>query len=417
MSGYSTTAISASCIARAFHLTMEMTMPKHTVSSDRSTPWIINKSGHTWILEKQALISVSSGDAVVIDDGFDKNKLELFGDIVASGSAASAIQIDGDRTTIRLGDKASIGAEQAIAGVGDRTRIINNGDISGDTVAIAQNEHFRIVNNGEVHGGYGISVAQADMITNGRHGLIRGSETGILLFGDGASTIVNKGMIEESTSGDTIVDEDGSVTIRNTGTILGNIAMGGGNDTFDNRGGTFEGHVSGGEGDDRYWMSDDDAEIVEQGGQGYDTIHSSVSMDLPLNIDKLVLTGKKDIDAMGGGDNITIIGNRGDNVIIGLGGTNNLMGGAGRDEITGGIDADNFLFKSNADKEIILDFEDGIDRIVFFPTKNIDAVADIQDHLEQHGADVWIRAAGTIMVVRNIEQNQLTDADFDMVST
>jgi Ca2+-binding RTX toxin-like protein len=140
-------------------------------------------------------------------------------------------------------------------------------------------------------------------------------------------------------------------------------------------------------------------------------------MDLPLNIDKLVLTGKKDIDAMGGGDNITIIGNRGDNVIIGLGGTNNLMGGAGRDEITGGIDADNFLFKSNADKEIILDFEDGIDRIVFFPTKNIDAVADIQDHLEQHGADVWIRAAGTIMVVRNIEQNQLTDADFDMVST
>jgi hypothetical protein len=392
-------------------------MPTHTVRSDRTTPWIINKSGHTWFLEKQALISVMSGDAVVIGEGFNRNKLEIFGDIFASNGSASSIKIDGDRTTLRFGEKARIGADQTITGVGDRTRIFNDGDISGDGIAIAQNAHFRIVNNGAVHGGYGISVAQADMIMNGRHGLIRGSETAILIFGDGASAIVNKGMIEESSSGDTIVDEDGSVTIRNTGTILGNIALGGGNDTFDNRGGTFEGNVSGGEGDDHYWMSDDDAEIVEQAGQGRDTIHASVSMALPLNVESLVLIGSKDIDAMGGGGNEMITGNRGDNVIVGLGGEDGLKGGAGRDEISGGTESDNFIFRANADKEIILDFEDGLDIFVFYSSKSIDDTADILDHLEQHGADVWIKADGTTMVIKNTQLNQLTDADFNFVST
>lgn len=392
-------------------------MPTHTVRSDRTTPWIINKSGHTWILEKQALISVMSGDAVVIGEGFNRNKLEIFGDIFASNGSASSIKIDGDRTTLRFGEKARIGADQTITGVGDRTRIFNDGDISGDGIAIAQNAHFRIVNNGAVHGGYGISVAQADMIMNGQHGLIRGSATGILLFGDGASRIVNKGMIEESTGGDTIVDEDGSVIIRNTGTILGDIDLGAGNDTFDNRGGIFADSVAGGEGDDHYWMSDDEAKIVEQADDGNDTIHAMVSIDLPLNVENLILIGTKNIDAMGGGGDNTIIGNRGDNAIVGLGGTDLLRGGAGRDEISGGAGADHFFFRAHADREIVLDFEDDSDIILFDAMNGIETFADIQDHLEQHGADVWIRAGGTIMVIRNTQLDQLTDADFDVVST
>jgi Ca2+-binding RTX toxin-like protein len=90
----------------------------------------------------------------------------------------------------------------------------------------------------------------------------------------------------------------------------------------------------GGGGDDTYSYGAGDKIVEGKGGAGgFDTIVSSLTVNLAkfANVEAVTLTGKGDIDATGNGAANTLGGNDGDNVLDGGKGADRLVGGNGDD--------------------------------------------------------------------------------------
>jgi len=64
---------------------------------------------------------------------------------------------------------------------------------------------------------------------------------------------------------------------------------------------------------------------------GIDTIESSISLTLPENVEKLILSGSSDLNATGNSLENTLTGNSGNNVLDGMSGADVMVGGAGND--------------------------------------------------------------------------------------
>src|SRR6185369_7716383 len=107
------------------------------------------------------------------------------------------------------------------------------------------------------------------------------------------------------------------------------IVGGAGNDTLDGAGGADT--LTGGSGDDVYVVNNDKDVVIENAGEGMDTVRSSINFTLSANVENLTMTG-------GGGANGT--GNELDNVLTGNSANNNLVGGAGNDTLDGGAGPD-----------------------------------------------------------------------------
>ena len=117
---------------------------------------------------------------------------------------------------------------------------------------------------------------------------------------------------------------------------------GAGNDTITINGPNAD-TLTGGAGDDIYIYNDAADTIVENPGEGSDTIRTAVSFVLPdaaQNIENLTLTGT---------DNINGTGNTTGNVLTGNSGNNVLSGGAGNDSMSGGLGNDIYTVDSAGD--------------------------------------------------------------------
>ena len=183
-----------------------------------------------------------------------------------------------------------------------------------------------------------------------------------------------------------------------------------GNDTLDGGGNRDE--MIGGIGDDTYHFdhNKDRAAEADGEGEGEDLVIATISARLQDNVENLMLNGSSSdgLTAKGnsldnvitgdGGDNTlrgrggddTIAGLSGDDVLQGEGGKDDLSGGAGKDTLaggngddvldggaaddilnggdrndtlTGGSGADVFRFQDDFGRDIILDFEAGLDTI------------------------------------------------------
>ncbi len=98
--------------------------------------------------------------------------------------------------------------------------------------------------------------------------------------------------------------------------------------------------LAGGGGNDVYRISHANVRVVEEAGEGTDTVQSSVSQRLADNVENLELLGSA---------NLTGIGNDLKNVITGNDGKNRLDGGAGADTMIGGLGADTYVVDNAAD--------------------------------------------------------------------
>jgi Ca2+-binding RTX toxin-like protein len=173
----------------------------------------------------------------------------------------------------------------------------------------------------------------------------------------------------------------GSGSIDGTGNTGANLITGNsGNNVLD--GGLGLDTLVGGAGDDTYVVDSATDVITEASAAGTDTVQSSVTCTLALNVENLTLTGGSNINGTGNTAINTMTGNTGNNGLYGLAGADTLdggagidtlNGGAGADNLTGGADGDFFVFATGAvgdtiagiAGDTITDFLTGVDKLQF----------------------------------------------------
>lgn len=111
----------------------------------------------------------------------------------------------------------------------------------------------------------------------------------------------------------------------------GNNVLTGGSGSDSLKGGLGIDTLVGGLGDDHYIIDSSTDNIVENSGEGTDTVETTIDYTLDTNIEYLLLAGGAAIDGTGNSLDNIITGNTGDNVINGKAGNDTMIGGAGND--------------------------------------------------------------------------------------
>lgn len=124
--------------------------------------------------------------------------------------------------------------------------------------------------------------------------------------------------------------------------------------------------IFGGGGDDE--LQGMDGDDVINGGSGSDTISGGADHDLLIGQDGGdTITGNAGNDILrGGAGRDDLNGGEGEDVLKGGTGRDVLNGGAGNDRLTGGSETDRFIFNPGTGRDLILDFELGVDTIFIF---------------------------------------------------
>jgi Ca2+-binding RTX toxin-like protein len=235
------------------------------------------------------------------------------------------IHIDG---TLR----AQRSAISVISSIGPRVTVGKDGLVEGQVSA------FNTFN-----------VGAASFITN--HGVMSSVSGPAINAGNENNSIIgdrialtNTGTIS-SESGVAFRGGAGADIIRNSGTMMGNIDLGGGSNVYDGRGGHLHGEIFSGTGSDRYFV-DGQIDITDTGG--FDLVQSYGDFVLPRGIEVLNLQGAAINGRGNDGDNFlngnlldnVLRGGKGADTIDGGDGNDRLFGEAGNDSITGGAGAD-----------------------------------------------------------------------------
>ena len=340
-------------------------MAINLTSANTTTQIFANVAGDIWVIAERVFVNVV-GDAINGATANGNKTFLIHGHVVADGFASDGIALgsggSGGDNRVHVYDTGSIAAEDvAVESVGGGLVLVNEGSLSGHAQGIFLNDaNNRVVNhgtivstgkgfdsngNGFVLRNYGLIEALSDAVdvtgsghrieNHGTIATLASSAYGIdLRFAGGDNLVVNTGLI----TGGAIAIEAGAgiETVRNSGTIDGDVLLGDGADAFDGRGGTVSGSVRGGAGNDSYAVDDPDIRLVEQAGEGTDTVFAATSFRLGPNFENLTLLGAGNDRGIGNGVGNTINGNDADNVLSGLGGNDVIVGREGDDVIRGG---------------------------------------------------------------------------------
>ncbi|MCE4536433.1 PA14 domain-containing protein [Pelomonas sp. P7] len=255
------------------------------------------------------------------------------------------------------------GADRMAGGAGDDTYLVDN---VGDTVAEAAGEGSDTVRSSV---SFTLGANVEDLVLTGNGNLNgTGNELDNAITGNAGSNRLDGGAGADTLAGgagdDTyVVDDLGDVVVENagegtdtvlasashvleanvenltltgngningTGNELANVVTGNnGNNVLD--GGAGADTLVGGLGNDTYVVDDAGDAIVENAGEGTDTVRSSLGWTLGANLENLVLAGSANIDGTGNALANALTGNAGNNVLDGGAGADTMAGGAGND--------------------------------------------------------------------------------------
>jgi VCBS repeat-containing protein len=185
----------------------------------------------------------------------------------------------------------------------------------------------------------------------------------------GAAAINGTGNVQ-----DNIITGNGADNVLNGMAGNDRLLGGAGNDTLD--GGQGVDSLEGGIGNDTYVVDNAADTVIENAGEGVDTVQASVGYTLAANLENLTLTGSANIDGTGNALDNVITGNGGNNVLNGMDGNDTLIGGAGNDTLAGGAGVDSLQGGAGDDTYII----DDADTIVEAAGAGIDTVQSSISH-------------------------------------
>lgn len=393
---------------------------------NRSSTYDIGDSDATIVLAKNDAITVENGNGIVQGAGFNSDAIQVNGEIhVTNGSG---LRIDGMANTITAGFDSIVTGNIGIwfnnAGSSptmDGNVLINEGQIVATATGLrndAQNTstiNFGTLraDNAVVGVDFGLTLDNKELAT------IEGDSHGIDLSGVTDTTQISKITNHGTISGDiAIVGGDEQENVANHGTINGNVDLAGGNDLFDSRGGTVDGLIEGGDGNDTYIVDSADVSLREEstGGTG-DTVESTVSFRLGANFENLFLLGSAKANAVGNAGADDIHGNKAGNTLKGLGGDDFLFGGKGNDVLIGGAGSDDFVFEDGFRHDVIRDFAAGGAQHDIVNLTDISSIANfsalMKHHVEEHHGNLVIEAGdGDMITLLNVSRDDLHASDF-----
>jgi len=241
-----------------------------------------------------------------------------------------------------------------------------------------------------------------------------GTARGSLNLDVGSSTVENFGLLDGN------VSISARVFFSNAGVINGSITCGSENDFLDLRGGYVKRGVSGGDGDDQYFI-DRRTEADISDSAGIDTLSANFSLRLRPIFENLALLGTDDYAGTGNKLDNRLDGNSGGNILKGLAGADTLTGGAGRDILIGGSktdgEIDTFAFREGDGTDIARGFQvttakhDMIDLSDF--DLDISFGAFKIDNLKQVGKNVHVDMDnGDILIVEGTKLEALKESFF-----
>lgn len=254
-------------------------------------------------------------DALIGGTGDDTYMVDHAGDAVIE-AAGEGIDTVRSRVTVTLaehvenltlvGINAIDGAGNALANVlvGNSAGNLLDGREGADTMSGGQGNDRYVVDD------HGDTVAEA----------AGEGHDGVLVQGLASYTLGDH--VEALELGTGATDGNGNAL---DNTLLGNAAA--------NRldGGAGADYLAGREGDDTYVVDNAGDRVFEAMNQGKDTVLSSVSHVLGVNVENLSLTGAADLAGTGNALANTLVGNAGGNVLDGAEGADTMSGGAGDD--------------------------------------------------------------------------------------
>jgi Ca2+-binding RTX toxin-like protein len=371
-----------------------------------------------YFVDDGVTINTASGPGLDAGGTATGRTFAVAGDISAA-AAAGIIVGDYDSNTgaadMTIASTGSVSGTYGLVLYGEGQTLANDGMITGTEFAGVQvsGDNAAITNTGTISGhDYGISVAGENATIVNRGSIYTTSFGAAIKLTADSATIVNRGNIVDSHGLNFAAAKDG-VTVRNYGTIEGNILFGDGNDHYYNHGGSITGTVRGGAGNDAYYMdTKTNVKVEEDFNNGYDEVHTALNWKLGDNFDALYLTGDKDRNGTGNAENNYLGGNRGNNRLFGLDGADAFFGGRGTDHLTGGAGADGFYFREHAGKEIVTDFQDGKDGLVLIISEAITGKDFVKTHGHNDGDDLAISYHGTTMILEGVHKSQIDNADF-----
>ncbi len=184
--------------------------------------------------------------------------------------------------------------------------------------------------------------------------LVNGDNGNDTLTGAGGNDVLNGGSGDDSLIGGLGND-----------TLFGGI----GNDTLDS--GIEKDTMIGGTGNDTYLVRDGSTLLVENAGEGTDTVNAYTSYTLAANIENMLWvggagtgTGNSLVNIMtGNGGNNNLLGMAGNDTLTGFGGNDTLDGGAGADTMIGGTGNDTFVVDDVANDTITENAGEGTDTV------------------------------------------------------
>ncbi|MGF6092986.1 peroxidase family protein, partial [Pseudomonas sp. 18173] len=352
----------------------------------------VDDFGLTETVASNATAPVAAGDLFVGTTGVDTWTGTAGNDVASGGDGNDFLNALGGIDVLN-GDAGNdiliggAGADTMAGGLGDDTfEVTDAGDVvtelggeGADTIWTSLASYTLGANvENLAFGGSGNFVATGNALANT---LIGGAGNDVLI-GGGGDDLMNGGVggndtYEVTDSGDFVFELAGSgqdsvwtslasytlgANVENlffggsgnfagTGNALDNTIVGrAGNDVLVGAvgndvliGGAGADAMSGGVGDDTYEVTDLGDVVTELGGDGIDTVWTSLaSYMLGANVENLFFGGSGNFAGIGNALDNMIVGRAGNDVLIGAVGNDVLIGGAGADAMSGGVGDDTY---------------------------------------------------------------------------